>query len=68
MGQEVVLELLGHHKYYIEQLLNFEVPCLSVLQDVTDKVHGLLFDFHRGFRTFNSDNHADNYVGSYNVQ
>jgi hypothetical protein len=53
MGQEVVLELPGHHKDFIEQLLNLRVSCLSIFQDLIDKVHMLLFDFHHGFSPFN---------------
>jgi hypothetical protein len=53
MGQEVVLDVPGCHKDYIEQLLNLRVPYLSVLHDLTDNVHMLLFDFHHGFRPFN---------------
>jgi hypothetical protein len=67
MGQEVVLELFGHHKDCVEQFLNLRVPCLSILQDLADIVHGLLFDFRCCFRPFNGDNYADNYVGSYNI-
>jgi hypothetical protein len=62
-----VLKLPSRHKDYIEQLLNLRVPCLSVLQDLTDKVHELLFDFCHGFRPFNDDNCADNYVGTCNI-
>jgi hypothetical protein len=68
MGQEIVLELHGRHKDCVEQLLNLRVSCLSVLHDLTDKVHRLLFDFRRGFRPFNGDNCADNCVGGYNAQ
>jgi hypothetical protein len=64
MGQEVVLELPSCNKDYIEQILNLRVPCLSILQDFADKVHKLLFDFHRGFRSFNRNNCADNCIGS----
>jgi hypothetical protein len=67
MGQEVVFELPGRHKDCVEQLLNLRVPCLSVLQDLTDKVHGLLFDFRRDFRPFNDDNSADNCVSRCNI-
>jgi hypothetical protein len=67
MGQEVVLELPGCHKDYVEQLLNLWVPYLSVLQDLTDKVHRLLFDFRCGFRPFNDDDRTDNGLGSYNI-
>jgi hypothetical protein len=67
MGQEVVHEIPGRHEDCVEQLLNCRAPCLSVLQDVTDKVHGLLLDFHCGFKPFNGDNYADNCVGSCNV-
>jgi hypothetical protein len=68
MSQDVALELCGRHKDYIEQLLNLRVPYLSVLQDLTDKVHGLLFDFCRSFRSFIGDNCADQCVSSCNVQ
>jgi hypothetical protein len=66
-GQEVVFELPGYHKDCIEQLLNLRVPCLSVLQDLADKVQMLLFDIRRGFRPFNDDNCTDNGVGSCNI-
>jgi hypothetical protein len=65
--QEVVLELPGRHKDCTEQLLNLRVPCLSVLQDLTDKVHRILFDFRCGFRAFNGDDCTDNGVGSCNI-
>jgi hypothetical protein len=67
MIQEVVLELPGCHKDCIEQLLNLRVPCLSILQDLTNKVHSLLFHFCRGFRAFNSDDCTNNNVGSCNI-
>jgi hypothetical protein len=67
MGQELVFELPGRHKDCIEQLLNLRVPCLSVLQDLADKVHMLLFDFRRGFRPFNDDDCTHNDVGSCNI-
>jgi hypothetical protein len=67
MGQEVVLELPGHHQDCVEQLLDLRVPHLSVLQDLADKVHGLLFNFCRGFRPFNDDDCTDNGVGSCNI-
>jgi hypothetical protein len=62
-----VIELLGHHKDCIKQLLKLRVPCLSIIHDLTDEVHVLLFDFHRGIRLFNDNNYADNCVGSCNV-
>jgi hypothetical protein len=67
MSQQVVLELLGCHKDCTEQLLNLRVHCLSILQDLTDKVHMLLFNFYRGFRLFNGDDCTDNCVGSCNI-
>jgi hypothetical protein len=67
MGHKVVLELPECHKNRIEQLLNLWVPCLSILQDLADKVHMLLFGFRRGFRPFNGDVYIDNSVGSYNI-
>jgi hypothetical protein len=59
-----VLELPGCHKDCIDQLLKLRVPCLSILQDLTDKVHMLLFNFYHGFRPFNGDACTDNGVGS----
>jgi hypothetical protein len=67
MGQEVMLELPGHHEDIIEQLLDLRVHCLSIFQDLVDKVHMLLLDFHCGFWPFNDDNTADNCVGGYHV-
>jgi hypothetical protein len=67
MGQKVVLEHPYYHKDCIKQLLNLRVSCLSILQDLTDKIHRLLFDFHRGFRPFNGDDCTDNSVGCYNI-
>jgi hypothetical protein len=64
---KVVLELSGCHKDCIEQLLNLRVPYLSVIQDLTDKVHMLLFDFCRGFKPFNGNDCMDNGVSSYNI-
>jgi hypothetical protein len=46
-----VLELPDRHKDCVEQLLNLRVPCLSILQDLADEVHGLLFGIRRGFTT-----------------
>jgi hypothetical protein len=68
MHKEVVLEHPGHHEDYIEQLLYLRVCCLSILQDLVDKVHGLLFNFHHGFRPFNDDDCDDNGVGGCDVQ
>jgi hypothetical protein len=67
MDQEVVLELPGCYKDCIEQLLNLRVPCLKVLQDLTEKVHKLLFDFCLGLMTFNDDDCTNYCVGSCNV-
>jgi hypothetical protein len=67
MGQEVVIELPGCHEDYIEQLLNWRAPYLGILQDLADKVHRLLFDFHHSFRPFNDDDCTDNYVSSCNI-
>jgi hypothetical protein len=67
MDQEVVLELPGPHKDYVEQFLNLRAPCFCILQDLADKVYGLLFDFHCGFRPFYDDNNDDNYVSGYNI-
>jgi hypothetical protein len=62
-----VFELPGRHKDCVEQLLDLMVSYLSTLQDLADKVNELLFDLCRGFRPFNNDNGADNYVGDCNV-
>jgi hypothetical protein len=45
MGQEVVLELPVCHKDCIEQFLNLSVPCLSILQDLADKVRSCCLTF-----------------------
>jgi hypothetical protein len=66
--QEVMLELSDHHKDCVEQLLDLWVSCLTILQDLADKVHRLLLDFRRGFGSFNDNNGADNCIGGYNVQ
>jgi hypothetical protein len=62
MGQEVVLELPSRHEDCVEQLLNLRIPCLSVIQDLTDKVDVLLFDFCHGFWPFNDNDGADYYI------
>jgi hypothetical protein len=62
-----MLELPGHHKDCVEQLLDLRVPYLSILQGLADNIHGLLLDFRRGFRSFNGDNGADNCVSGCNV-
>jgi hypothetical protein len=67
MGQEVILELPGHHKDRVEQFLNLRVPYLIILQDLTDKVHMLLLHFHRGFWPFNSDDSAGICVSGRNI-
>jgi hypothetical protein len=36
------------HENCVEQLLLLRVPYLSILEDLADKVHWLLLDFHRG--------------------
>jgi hypothetical protein len=59
---EVVLQFLGHYENCVEQLLHLWVLCLSVLEDLTDKVHMLLVDFHRGSRPFYRDDSADYYI------
>jgi hypothetical protein len=62
-----MLELSGHHKDCIEQLLNLRVPSLSVLQDLADKIHKLLFNFRCSFRPFNGDDCTNNGVSSCNI-
>jgi hypothetical protein len=36
---------------------------LSILEDLADKVHGLLLDFRRDFLPFNGDNGANYNIG-----
>jgi hypothetical protein len=67
MSQEIVLELFGHHKDYIEQLLNLRVPCLSILHDLANEMHRLLFNFRLCFKPFNDDDCTDNGVSSCNI-
>jgi hypothetical protein len=43
--QEVMLQLPGRDKDYVEQILHLWIPCLSIFWDLADKVHGLLLDF-----------------------
>jgi hypothetical protein len=61
--QEVMLNLPCRHEYYVEQFLHLWIPYLSILQDLTDKVHGLLLDFCYSFWPFNSDDCANHSVG-----
>jgi hypothetical protein len=44
------------------------VPCLSILKDLADKVHRLLFDFCGGLWSFNGNDGADYCIGGCNVQ
>jgi hypothetical protein len=66
--QEVMLQLLGRHEYCVEQFLHLWIPYLSVLQDLTDKVHKLLLDLHYRLWPFSGDDCADHNVGSCHVQ
>jgi hypothetical protein len=43
------------------------VHCLSILKDLTDKVHKLLLDFHRDLWLFNDDDDADKCIGGGDV-
>jgi hypothetical protein len=61
MCQEAVLQLLGRHENCIEQLLHLRVLCLSILEDLANKVHRLLLDFCRG------DDCTDNNVGGRHI-
>jgi hypothetical protein len=40
------------HENYVEQFLHLWVPHLCILEDLSNKVHRLLLDFHRGFCHF----------------
>jgi hypothetical protein len=66
--QKVMLQLSGHHEYCVEQFLHLCIPYLSILQDLTDKVHGLLLDFRYCFWPFNDDDCADHSVGGCHIQ
>jgi hypothetical protein len=66
--QEVMLQLPGRHEYWVEQFLHLWISYLSVLQDFTDKVHGLLPDLRYHLLPFNGDDYADHSVGSRYVQ
>jgi hypothetical protein len=63
--QEVVLQLPGHHEDCVEQLLNLQIPYLSVLKDLADKVHMLLLDFGSSPWLFNGDDGADYCISGY---
>jgi hypothetical protein len=60
--QELGLQLPGCNEDCIEQLPNLRVPCLSILKDLTDKVHRLLLDFGSGPWSFNGGDGADYYI------
>jgi hypothetical protein len=62
-----MLQLPGRHEYCIEQFLHLWISCLSILQDLTDKVHGLLLDFYYSFWPFNGDDYANHSVGSRHI-
>jgi hypothetical protein len=66
--QEVVLQLPTRYENCVEQLLHLRVPCLNILEDLTDKVHCLLLDFYRGFWAFNDDDCADHSVDGCHIQ
>jgi hypothetical protein len=62
-----MLELPGCHEDFIEQLLYLRVPCLCILQDLTDKVYWFLLDFSSSLSPFNDDDGADVGVGGYHI-
>jgi hypothetical protein len=66
--QEVMFQLPGRHEYCVEQFLHLWIPYLSVNQDFTDELHGLLLDLRYCLWLFNGDDCADHYVGSRHVQ
>jgi hypothetical protein len=77
MGSQIQSELcaLGSnasaswcHEYCVEQFLHLWIPYLSVIQDLTDKVHGLLLDLCYRLWPFNSDDCVDHNVDSCHVQ
>jgi hypothetical protein len=55
MRLEVVLELSSRHEDYIEKLLYLWVPCLSIFQDLANKVHWLFLDFSSSPWPFNGE-------------
>jgi hypothetical protein len=65
--QEVILYLSGHHEYCVEQFLHLWIPCLSILQDLADKLHEMLLVFRYSFWPFNDDDCADPSVGSHHI-
>jgi hypothetical protein len=65
--QEVLLQISSHHEDCVEQLLYLHVPCLSILKDLTDKIHRLLLNIHHGLWSFNCDDGADNYISGCDV-
>jgi hypothetical protein len=62
-----MLQLLGHHEYCVEQFLYLLIPYLSVLQDLANKVDGLLLVFRCSLWPFNDDDCADHSVGSRHI-
>jgi hypothetical protein len=51
--------LPGYHENCIKQLLYLRVLCLSVPEDLANKVHMLLFDLRGGFWPFYEDDSAN---------
>jgi hypothetical protein len=41
---------------------------LSILKNLSDKVHMLLHDFHGGFWPFNGNDGADYFISDCNIQ
>lgn len=39
---EIMVQLLGHDKDYVEELLHLWVPCFGIMEDFTSKVDMLL--------------------------
>jgi hypothetical protein len=63
-----MLQLPDRHEYCVEQFLHMWIPNLSVLQDFTAKVHGLLLDLRYRLWLFNGDDCADHNIGSRHIQ
>jgi hypothetical protein len=68
MCQEVMLEHPGRYEDCIEQLLNLRVPYLCMLQDLTNKVHWLLFNLCISFWLLDGVNSSNNCVGGCHIQ
>jgi hypothetical protein len=65
--EEVMLQLPSHHECCVEQFLHMWIPYLSILQDLANKLHGLLLDFRYSFWPFSGDDCVDHIVGSRHI-